>query len=100
MDLILFLILAGLVLFIFRKFSSFIYFIAIVEIFLRVVTYFKITFTKGAIFTFLNTYIPANIPTIMDTYADGLLLDVFIFMFVLGFIVFETYLVKSLFKKI
>lgn len=100
MDLILFVILGGLVLFICRKFSSFIYFVAIVEIFLRIVTYIKVKFTKGAVFTFLNTYVPANIPTILDSYADGLLLDILIILYVLGFVVFESYLVKTLFKKI
>ena len=99
MDLILFIILCGVVVFFFKKFSSFIYFVAIVDIFLRIVTYIRITYTKGSVYDFINSYIPVNIPAIMDKYADGLLLDVFICMYVLGFIILEWYLIKTFFRK-
>ena len=42
MDLVIFVVLCGIVVLFFKKFSSFIYFVAMTDIFLRIVTFIKI----------------------------------------------------------
>lgn len=99
MDLVIFLVLLGVVVFFFRKFNSFIYSVAIIDILLRIVTYVKIELTKGEIFAFLNKYIPANVPTILGNYANGLLLTVLMWAYVIVFIIFEFYIIRTFFRK-
>ncbi|MBQ2409410.1 MAG: hypothetical protein II309_08245 [Bacilli bacterium] len=99
MDLVVFLVLCGLVVFFFKRFSSFIYFVAMTDIFLRIVTFIKVEITKGDIYAILDKYIPNNIPSILDAYADGLLLKIFIWLYVIAFIIFETYIIRTFFRK-
>lgn len=99
MDLVVFLVLCGLVVFFFKRFSSFIYFIAMTDIFLRIITFIKVEITKGDIYAILDKYIPNNIPSILDAYADGLLFKIFMWLYVIAFIIFETYIIKSFFRK-
>lgn len=99
MDLVIFLILLGVVVFFFRKFSSFIYSIAIIDILLRIVTYVKLEVTKGEVFAFLDKYIPDNIPIILAKYADGLLLNVLMWSYVAVFVIFEFYVIRTFIRK-
>ena len=99
MDLIIFIVLCGIVIFFFKKFSSFIYFIAFTDIFLRIVTFIKTEALKGDLYRVIDNYFPENIPAIIDVYADGLLLTVFIWMYVVAFIIFESYIIRTFFHK-
>ena len=60
MDLVVFLVLCGLVVFFFKRFSSFIYFIAMTDIFLRIITFIKVEITKGDVYAILDKYIPSS----------------------------------------
>lgn len=99
MDLVILLVLLGVVIFFFRRFSSFIYFIAITDIFLRIVTFIKLELTTGEIFAFLNKYIPANIPAILGNYSSGLLYTILVWLYVIAFIIFEGYIIRTFFRK-
>ena len=88
MDLVILLVLLGLVIFFFKRFSSFIYFVAITDIFLRIVTFIKIELTSGDIYAILNKYIPANIPAILGNYSSGLLYTILVWLYVIAFIIF------------
>jgi len=69
MDLVILTVLIGIVVLIFKKFSSFIYFIAIVDIFLRIMTFIKLQIPSYEIYALLNKYIPTSIPGILDNYS-------------------------------
>ena len=99
MDLIILLVLLGLVIFFFKRFSSFIYFIAITDIFLRIVTFIKIELTSGDIYAILNKYIPANILAILGNYSSGLLYTILVWLYVIAFIIFECYIIRTFFRK-
>lgn len=99
MDLVILLVLLGVVIFFFRRFSSFIYFIAITDIFLRIVTFIKLELTTGEIFALLNKYIPANIPAILGNYSSGLLYTILVWLYVIAFIIFEGYIIRTFFRK-
>lgn len=99
MDLVILLVLIGIVVFIFKKFSSFIYFIAVIDIFLRIITFIKLQISNSEIYSFLNRYIPTSIPGILNTYSSGILNTILIWLYVIGMIIFEFYIIRTFFKK-
>ena len=99
MDLIIILVLIGFVLFFFRRFSSFIYFIGIMDIFLRIVTFIKVQLTTGTVYNFINQYIPANIPTVLANYSSGILYTILLWAYVIAMIIFEFYLIRTFFRR-
>lgn len=99
MDLVILLILVGIVVLIFKKFSSFIYFLAIVDIFLRIMTFIKLQISNYEIYNFLNKYIPTSIPGILNSYSTGILNTILIWLYVIAMIIFESYIIRTFFKK-
>ena len=66
-DLIIFIILIAVVLIFFRKFSSIVYAIFIIDLTLRALTYIKWNINLLDIKNVINNYIPENVPA-MDIY--------------------------------
>ena len=99
MDLVILLILMGIVIFFFKRFSNFIYFIAITDILLRIITFVKEELTTGEIYAFINKYIPSNIPAIIGNYSSGLLYTILVWLYVIAFIIFEFYVLRTFFRK-
>lgn len=99
MDLVILLVLIGLVLFFFRRFSSFIYFIGFIDILLRIITFVKEELLSGEIYAFVNKYIPASIPAIIDNYSSGLLYTILLWLYVAAMAIFEFYVIKSFFRR-
>lgn len=99
MDLVILLVLIGIVVFIFKKFSSFIYFVAIVDIFLRILTFIKLQISNYEIYNLLNKYVPTSIPGILNSYSTGLLNTILIWLYVIGMGIFEFYIIKTFIKK-
>ena len=99
MDLVILIVLIGIVVLIFKKFSSFIYFIAAADILLRILTFIKLQISNYEIYTFMNKYIPTSIPGIFNTYSSGILNTFLIWLYVIGMAIFEFYIIKSFFRK-
>lgn len=99
MDLVILLVLIGLVIFFFKRFSNVIYFIGIVDILLRIITFAKEQLATGDIYIFISKYIPANIPAILGNYSSGLLYTILLWLYVVTFIIFEFYLIRTFFRK-
>lgn len=98
-DLIVFLVLAAIVIFVFKRFSSFIYYIAIIDIFLRIATFVKTDVVNGEVFKIIDKYLPENIPTIINTYSTGILSTILIWLYVIAFVIFEYYIIRTFFKR-
>lgn len=84
---------------IFRKLEKVVYSIAIADIFLRLITFLKHNITSQEIFNFLNKNIPLSIPNIIDKNTSGLLNELLIWIYVIIFVIFEFYMIRSLLKK-
>ncbi|MEG0266621.1 MAG: hypothetical protein RR659_03125, partial [Bacilli bacterium] len=63
------------------------------------VTFIKVEITSGDVYSVLDKYIPSNIPDILSNYSSGLLYDVFLWLYVIAFIIFEYYIIKTFFRK-
>ncbi len=100
MEVIIILAIIGLcVFFIKRTFSGFIYSFAIVDIFLRIMTFFKNNIPDKDISNVISKYLPENIPSIIGKYTDGLLNDILVWVYVIIMCIFLFYIIKTFIKK-
>ncbi len=99
MDLIALIALVIIVVFFFKDFKSVVYFLAIVEIFFRLVHIIVNKLAIASLTTVVNSYIPASIASILAKYSNGLLYDILIWGLIILFIFFEFYLIKYWIKK-
>lgn len=98
-DLIVFIVLIVIVLMFFRNFSSFVYFIAIFDIMLRILTFFKHNIGLPDVAALINKYVPESIPAIINKYLSGLPNTIVQWAFVVIMIIFEIYIIKYFVKK-
>ncbi|HPF82923.1 MAG TPA: hypothetical protein PLV83_01985 [Bacilli bacterium] len=99
MDLIILLILLGLVAVFMKKFKCFVYFVGIIDIFLRIITFVKIQVTSGDIYNILNKYIPASIPDIIGNNCSDILYTILLWAYVSIMVLFEFYVFRMFLKK-
>lgn len=93
MDLIILVAIILIVVICFRRFSNFVYAIAIIDIFLRILTFFQLNIPVAAISNFLATYFPSNIPAILAAYSNGILYTILLWGYVILMIIFEYYII-------
>ena len=98
MDAIIFIILLLAVIFFFKKLSNTVYFIAIIDIFLRILTFIRDN-TFKELKDFFGKYFPESIPHIISKYTDGVLNTILIWVYVVIMMVFLYYITKIFIKK-
>lgn len=100
MDVIILIAVIVLFVFLFKKtFSSFVYAVAITDIFFRIVTYLKIKLTSGSLYSFLDKNIPSCIPDVIEKYTNYEFSIVLIWGYVILMIVFEFYAIRTFMHK-
>lgn len=99
MDLVILIVILTIVVVVFKKFSSFVYFMVIVDLFLRILTQLGISLGIYEINHFISTYIPSSIPTILSKYSSGIFLTVLMWGYLVMYVIFEVYIIKSFMKK-
>lgn len=98
MDLIVFLVLVALVIFLLRDIKWVTYLIGIVEIFLRLVDYIANHLGIDEVADFVNKNIPGSIFEILAKYSSGLFYDVLSWILIVFFVWFLIYLINYLFR--
>lgn len=98
-DLIILIALLVIVLVVFRKFSSFIYFFAIIDIFLRILTGIKLNISLPDVAHLIDTYIPASISAVVGRYISGIFYTIFIWVYIVIYIIFLSYVIRTFWKK-
>lgn len=100
-DLIALIIGVILVVMFFKRFSSFVFFIAIVEITLRILAFIKNNIGLGDVSKIIGKYLPENIFAIIDNYTGNIptlcIVLKWIFVGLMG--VFLFYIIKIFIKK-
>ncbi len=99
MDLAILFILAAIVIFFFKKFSSFIYFVASVDMLLRILAFIKVNVPVPELKALIGRYFPESIPAIIDKYTDGIFYTIFIWVYAIIFMIFLFYTMRIFFKK-
>lgn len=97
-DAIIFIILLVVVICFFRSLYNTVFFVAIVDIFLRILTFIKNN-TFIEVKRFLSKYFPENIPHIISRYAKGDLYLVLVWIYVILMAIFLYYIIRYFIKK-
>ena len=97
-DLAIVLILLIVVVVFFRRFSSFVYAFAIIDIFLRIMTFIKYN-TVPELKSLIGRYLPESIAAIIGRYSSGFLYTILMWIYVIIFIIFLSYITNYFIKK-
>ncbi len=99
MDLVVIVVLLAIVVFAFRTFSSFVYFMEIIDIFFRVMHLISLNLGIREFSNFVSAYIPSSIPAVFAKYSSGVFYTILIWGYIIITIVFLVYITKTFFKK-
>lgn len=99
MELIIIFVFLVVITFVFKKFDTFVYSLAALDIFLRIVNFLKGNLMSAEIYQFINKNFPASIPSLIDKYTNGIFNEVLIWIYVINFIIFEIYIIKKILDK-
>lgn len=100
MEVVIIMAIIGAIVFFFKRtFSGFVYAVAMVDIFLRVLAFIKAKLLVGNILSFINNCFPVSVPAMIDKYTDGALCEVLIWIYVGIMIVFLVYTIRIFLKK-
>jgi len=99
MDLLIIVIFIVIIVCWFRRFSSFIYALAIIDIFLRIVTFIGHNIGVKPISKFLLDFFPDSIPSVINAYSSGILNLILLWGFVICYMIFEFYIIRTFFHK-
>lgn len=97
--LVIILVIAAVIVMIFKKFSSFVYYVCLVDIFLRILDFLASNIPLNFISNFINTYFPNSVFNIVEMYTDGIFTTVLIWILVLLYAVLDFYLIRTFWKK-
>lgn len=100
-DLIILAIVIIVVVMFFRRFSSFVFLMAIIEIFLRIMTFIKYNIGLKDVAALINKYLPESMLNIIDKYTGnwGIFNDIFRWCFVIIMMIFLSYIIKIFINK-
>ena len=100
-DLVVLIISFILVMMFFKRMSSFIFFVAIIDISLRILAFIKNNIGLPDVANLIGKYLPESIIDIIDKYTSDIsLLNIILkWTFVVIMIIFLTYIIKIFWKK-
>lgn len=100
MEVVIIMAIIGCIVFFFKRtFSGFVYAVAMVDIFLRILNYVKTQILGVDILSFINKWFPASVPAMIDKYTDGGLCIALTWVYVGLMIAFEVYTIRAFLKK-
>lgn len=98
-DAIIFTVCLLLVVMFFQRLDSFVYFVAIVDIALRILTFVKNNIGLPEVSKTIGKYLPESIFGIIDTYTSGIVQTILNWIFVIFMTIFLYYITKLFIKK-
>jgi len=100
-DLIVLIVLIAVVIMFFKRFSSFVFFMAIVDIFLRILTFVKNNIGLPDVAALIGKYLPESVFDIINKYTGTIpLLNIILkWAFVFIMVIFLSYIVKIFIHK-
>lgn len=97
-DLGVIIVLLIIVIVLFRRFSSFVYAVAIIDIFLRIMTFVKYN-SVPELKSLIGKYLPESIGAVISRYSSGVFNTVLMWIYVIIFIIFLAYVTSYFIKK-
>ena len=100
MDVLVIVIILFLLIFFFKRtFSGAVYAFAIIDIFLRLMSFVKTHINEQDISHIIGKYLPDNIPAIIDKYTDGVLFQILLWVYFAIMCVFLFYIIRAFVRK-
>ena len=96
---IIILVVGALAVLIFKRFSNIVYYIGIVDIFLRILSFIAINIPVKEISNFIFTYFPSSVSSIIDMYSSGIFNTILMWILCVLYIFLDVYLIKIFWKK-
>ena len=98
-DLIILIVLLIIIVMFFQRFDSFVLFMGILEIFLRILAFIKNNIGLKDISQVIGKYLPESIFGIIDTYTSGIVQTILNWIFVIFMTIFLYYITTLFIKK-
>lgn len=98
-DLIVLIVIILIVVMFFKRFSSFVFAMAIFDIFLRILAFIKNHIGLRDVKSLMNKYFPESVFDIINRYSDGTINLLLKWAFVIIMIIFLFYITKIFIKK-
>lgn len=99
-DLVVLIVLILVVVMFFKRFDSFVYFMAIIDIFLRILAFIKNNIGLPDVSALIGKYLPESVFGIIDKYCGYHLINIILkWAFVIIMIIFLSYITKLFIKK-
>ena len=92
-------VILALAVMIFKKFSNVVYYIGIVDIFLRVLDFIGNNIPIPIFTNFVNSYFPNSISHIIEMYSSGIFTTVLLWALCINYMVLLFYLIRTFWKK-
>ena len=83
----------------FRKFSKMVYAVGIIDIFLRLINYISANIGIPDFNKWVTSIFPNSIPGLLDKYMGGVVLTVFVWIYVCLMVVFLFYIIRTFVRK-
>lgn len=83
----------------FRRFSKMVYAVAIIDIFLRLLDYISANIGIKGFHKWVSAIFPESIPGLLDNYMNGIVLTIFVWIYVVLMAVFLFYIVRTFIRK-
>lgn len=98
-DLIIIVILLLIAIICFRRFSSFIYSFAIIDIFLRILNFIQNNVSIPEIKNIIGKYCPNSIEAVIRGYSSGIIENILMWAYTILYMIFLSYVVKTFIRK-
>ncbi len=98
LELLIFIIALAAIIFFFKNFNATVYFVVMVDIFLRVVTYLIAHYLRADAFSFLDS-LPSSVLEILNGFSSGLLNEILVIIYIIIYIIFEVLLIRFFIKR-
>ena len=98
-DIIILIVLIILVVMFFKRFSSFVFLIAIIDMFLRIIDYIGNNIRLSDVSNIINKYFPDSVYAMIDRYSNGFVATILHWIYVVIMIIFLYYVIKIFIKK-
>ncbi len=98
-DLVILIALIVIVVMFFKRFSSFVFFMAIIDILLRILTFIKNNIGLPDVSALIGKYVPSSMFGIIDKYATGTINIILKWAFVFIMCIFLSYIIKIFIHK-
>ena len=97
-ELLIFILALAAIIFFFKNFNACVYFIVMVDIFLRLVTYLIEHYLRADAFSFLES-LPSSVLEIVNGFSVGLINEILVIVYIIIYIIFEVLLIRFFIKR-